>query len=91
MSQSSYDDGLQASETERMDMLEGLVDSTRGRLTPHSWTPTGAVRQVLDELAGVCGSKDEHVSEQHGSGDPDAREWRKLGRRLDKVVEGLLK
>jgi hypothetical protein len=79
---SAYREALEADAGERPDILEGLLDSTVGVVGPKSWTPTEAVRAVLEELSTVCSAKEDHVAEQYGGRDPDAREWRKLAEKL---------
>jgi hypothetical protein len=86
---SHYTEALEADAGDRPDILEGLLDSTVGTVGPKSWTPTEAVRAVLEELSTVCSSKEENIAAQYGVRDPDARAWRQLANRLSWVAARL--
>lgn len=78
---SAYRSAFEADTGERLDVVEGLLDSTAG--TGKDWTPTESVRAVLDELAQVCRIKAVHVQESHGRSDPDAKAWLRAATKLE--------
>lgn len=88
---SGYRAALESDSSDRVDIVEGLLDSTAGTIGPKSWTPTESVRALLEEIAVVCQGNDEHVSDGHGSNDPDAREWRKAAKLVEAAAARLSK
>lgn len=84
-----YSAALEAEADARLELVEGLLDSTAGTLGPQRWTPTESVRALLEEVAIVCREKDVHVSDGFGESDPDARAWRRAAAKVEQLAARL--
>lgn len=70
---------------ERAEIIEGLLDSGTERTVVDD--PRSGVARLLWEISQVCHAKAEHIRDNYGERDPDAKVWETIANLVDKSAD----